>query len=39
VNRPDKEPGFSLERREVGGRNLQYTTRAYAVDRPEGERY
>ena len=26
VNRPDKEPGFSLERREVGGRNLQYTT-------------
>ena len=39
VNRPDKEPGFSLERREVGGRNLQYTTQSYAVDRPEGERY
>lgn len=39
VGRPGKEPGFSLERREVGGRNVQYTTRSYAVDRPEGERY
>ena len=39
VNRPSKEPGFSLERRELGGRKVQYTTRAYAVDRPEGERY
>jgi ribulose-bisphosphate carboxylase small chain len=39
VGRPGKEPGFSLERRELGGRKVQYTTRAYAVDRPEGERY
>jgi ribulose-bisphosphate carboxylase small chain len=39
VGRPSKEPGFSLERRELGGRKVQYTTRAYAVDRPEGERY
>jgi ribulose-bisphosphate carboxylase small chain len=39
VGRPSKEPGFSLERREAGGRNIQYTTRSYAVERPEGERY
>jgi ribulose-bisphosphate carboxylase small chain len=39
VGRPGKEPGFSLERRELGGRKVQYTTRAYAVDRPEGARY
>jgi ribulose-bisphosphate carboxylase small chain len=39
VGRPSKEPGFALERREVGGRNVQYTTRSYAADRPEGERY
>ena len=39
VGRPSKEPGFSLERRELGGRKVQYTTRSYAVDRPEGERY
>ena len=39
VGRPDKEPGFALERREMGGRNVQYTTRSYAVERPEGERY
>jgi ribulose-bisphosphate carboxylase small chain len=39
VGRPDEEPGFALERREMGGRNVQYTTRSYAVERPEGERY
>jgi ribulose-bisphosphate carboxylase small chain len=39
VGRPDKEPGFALERREGPGRRVQYTTHAYAVDRPEGERY
>ncbi|HVO48895.1 MAG TPA: ribulose bisphosphate carboxylase small subunit [Steroidobacteraceae bacterium] len=39
VNRPKREPGFSLERREGPGRRVQYTTRSYAVDRPEGERY
>jgi len=39
VGRPDKEPGFALERRETVGRRVQYTTRSYAVDRPEGERY
>ncbi len=39
VGRPSKEPGFALERREMGGRRVQYTTRSYAVDRPEGERY
>ena len=39
VNRPAREPGFALERREGAGRCVQYTTRSYAVDRPEGERY
>jgi len=39
VNRPEREPGFSLERREGPGRRVQYTTRSYAVERPEGERY
>ena len=36
VNRPKEEPGFRLERQEVGGRNIRYTTKSYAVDRPEG---
>jgi ribulose-bisphosphate carboxylase small chain len=39
VARPAREPGFALERREIAGRQVQYTTRSYAVDRPEGERY
>jgi len=39
VGRPEKEPGFVLERQESAGRNVRYTTRAYATDRPERERY
>ena len=39
VNRPKEEPGFRLERHEVDGRNIRYTTKSYAVDRPEGQRY
>jgi ribulose-bisphosphate carboxylase small chain len=39
VNRPRHEPGFALVRQEAEGRNVRYTTRAYAADRPEGERY
>ena len=39
VNRPRKEPGFGLVREEAEGRRIRYTTRAYATDRPEGERY
>ncbi len=39
VNRPDEEPGFRLERAEKGGRNITYTTHAYATDRPSGSRY
>ena len=39
VNRPKEEPGFRLERHEVGGRNIRYTTQSYAADRPEGQRY
>ncbi len=39
VNRPPQEPGFQLERQEVEGRSLRYSTRGYAAQRPEGERY
>jgi ribulose-bisphosphate carboxylase small chain len=39
VNRPAHEPGFRLQRQEVGGRNIQYTVESYAAREPEGERY
>jgi ribulose-bisphosphate carboxylase small chain len=39
VNRPKTEPGFALERQEMQGRTVRYTTRAYSADRPETERY
>jgi ribulose-bisphosphate carboxylase small chain len=39
VNRPPQEPGFRLERQEAEGRNLRYTTHAYATELPEGKRY
>jgi ribulose-bisphosphate carboxylase small chain len=39
VNRPPHEPGFMLERQEVNGRSLHYTTRSYSAGHPEGERY
>jgi ribulose-bisphosphate carboxylase small chain len=39
VNRPKIEPGFMLERQEMQGRTVRYTTRAYSAARPETERY
>ena len=39
VNRPADEPGFTLERQEIGGRGMRYTTRGYAAQRPEMQRY
>jgi ribulose-bisphosphate carboxylase small chain len=39
VNRPQQEPGFTLERQEVNGRSQRYTTRGYANLKPELERY
>lgn len=39
VNRPKLEPGFALERQEVNGRTIRYTTRGYAAGQPEMERY
>ena len=39
VGRPTAEPGFGLTREEGAGRDIHYTLRAYAMDRPEGERY
>lgn len=39
TDRPAEEPGFALERQEAQGRTIRYTTRAYATERPSGERY
>lgn len=39
VHRPANEPGFRLDRQEVNGRNLRYTTHTYATDKPENQRY
>ena len=39
VNRPPTEPGFMLQRQEVNGRTMRYTTVGYAAQKPEGERY
>lgn len=39
VQRPQVEPGFRLERQEVGDRQIRYTTHAYATQQPVGERY
>ena len=39
VQRPDKEPGFHLERQGGPDRQVRYTTRSYAADKPSGERY
>lgn len=39
VQRPSVEPGFQLQRTEEKGRNIRYTIRAYATDRPAGNRY
>lgn len=39
VNRPADEPGFNIQRQEIGGRSMRYTTRGYAAEKPEGKRY
>ena len=39
VHRPANEPGFRLDRQEVNGRSLRYTTHTYAADKPENQRY
>lgn len=39
VQRPAQEPGFMLLREESKGRTQRYSLRAYATDRPEGQRY
>jgi ribulose-bisphosphate carboxylase small chain len=39
VNRPPHEPGFRLDRQESKDRIVRYTLHAYAVDKPQGERY
>lgn len=39
VNRPTVEPGFRLQREDLGGRSMRYTVHSYATDKPEGQRY
>jgi len=39
VNRPAEEGGFFLERQEIEGRMIRYTTRPYSSQLPEGQRY
>ncbi len=39
VARPTTEPGMRLDRAEGSDRRISYTTHAYAVERPVGERY
>lgn len=39
VGRPQTEPGFGLTRQEGPGRQVRYTTRSYATERPAGQRY
>jgi ribulose-bisphosphate carboxylase small chain len=38
VQRPDDAPGFRLERQEAAGRQVRYTTHAYATAQPAGRR-
>jgi ribulose-bisphosphate carboxylase small chain len=39
VHRPPEEPGFHVERQEYADRQIKYTLRSYAADRPAGRRY
>ncbi|MDN5747121.1 MAG: ribulose bisphosphate carboxylase small subunit [Pseudonocardia sp.] len=39
VQRPAHEPGFRLDRQEVGDRQIRYSTHAYAAGQPTGDRY
>jgi ribulose-bisphosphate carboxylase small chain len=39
VGRPGNEPGFDLRREEGRGRQVRYTMRSYATQRPAGQRY
>jgi ribulose-bisphosphate carboxylase small chain len=39
VQRPADEPGFRLDRAELAGRQIGYTTHSYATERPVGDRY
>jgi ribulose-bisphosphate carboxylase small chain len=39
IGRPQHDPGFRLVRQEVDGRNIRYTTEAYAAADPADARY
>ncbi len=38
VGRPADEPGFRLDRQEMADRQIRYSLRSYATDRPAGPR-
>ena len=39
IQRPEREPGFQLDRQEWHDRVIRYSMRSYAANDPEGERY
>jgi ribulose-bisphosphate carboxylase small chain len=39
VHRPPNETGYRLDRQEVNGRSMHYTTHGYPMDKPENQRY
>lgn len=39
VNRPQRDPGFRVERTESHDRVVRYTLHSYATDKPSGERF
>ena len=39
INRPPNESGFELVRAEGPARNVNYTIRSYATEKPSGARY
>ncbi len=39
VHRPANEDGFTVDRMTYSDRQIKYTTRAYASDKPHGKRY
>ncbi|MGD9896886.1 MAG: ribulose bisphosphate carboxylase small subunit [Candidatus Methylacidiphilaceae bacterium] len=39
AQRPKEEPGFFLDRMEAADRQIRYTARPYAAQKPPGQRY
>ncbi|MCY0881752.1 MAG: ribulose bisphosphate carboxylase small subunit [Firmicutes bacterium] len=39
VQRPTEDPGFGLDRQQGADREIRYTLKSYATEKPEGERF